>query len=53
MERWRSYGYTMRNFKNVIFFSYSPELLKEIRQLSKLPVVRSLTEYGEKLLPKK
>lgn len=50
MEKWRGYNYTEKNFDKIVFLGYSPELLDEVRRLSKLPVTYSLTQYGEALM---
>ncbi len=48
MEKWRGNKYTERNFNNIIFLGFSPDLLEELQQLSKLPATYSFTEYGKK-----
>lgn len=50
IEKWRGYKYTEKNFDKIVFLGYSPELLDEVRRLSKLPVTYSLTQYGEALM---
>lgn len=47
MEPWRRYRYTMKRFRKIIFLGFSPKVLDEIQGLSNLPVVYSLTKFGE------
>lgn len=46
LESWRGYHYTVRNFTKILFFEYSPALLDEIVNKSKLHAVFLLTKYG-------
>lgn len=47
IESWRGYHYTVRHCTNILFIEYSPALLDEIKHLSNLPIVFSLTKYGK------
>lgn len=46
IDRWRGAWYTFVRFRKIICITFSPERLEEIQQLSKLPVIYSLTIYG-------
>lgn len=46
IDRWRGDWYTFVRFRKIICITFSPERLEEIQQLSKLPVLYSLTIYG-------
>lgn len=53
VDRWRGAWYTFVRFQKIICITFSPERLERIQQLSKLPVLYSLTIYGREAYEEK